>query len=69
MAQCEYIILYRFDFNFFFYTNFKIIISIRFVAGKTYYFGVGGGMRQFENLVLKDGCFDVKSVWRSHDGN
>ncbi|XP_024872743.1 histidine protein methyltransferase 1 homolog [Temnothorax curvispinosus] len=39
-----------------------------FVAGKTYYFGVGGGMRQFENLILKDGCFDVKSVWRSQDG-
>ncbi|XP_011872314.1 PREDICTED: histidine protein methyltransferase 1 homolog [Vollenhovia emeryi] len=39
-----------------------------FVAGKTYYFGVGGGMRQFENLILRDGCFDVKSVWRSQDG-
>ncbi|XP_012228662.1 histidine protein methyltransferase 1 homolog isoform X1 [Linepithema humile] len=44
------------------------INGIVFVAGKTYYFGVGGGMRQFENLILKDGCFDVKSVWRSHDG-
>jgi len=39
-----------------------------FVAGKTYYFGVGGGMRQFENLMLKDGYFDVKSAWRSQDG-
>ncbi|XP_011156662.1 histidine protein methyltransferase 1 homolog isoform X2 [Solenopsis invicta] len=39
-----------------------------FVAGKTYYFGVGGGMRQFENIVLKDGYFDVESVWRSQDG-
>lgn len=42
--------------------------GVVFVAGKTYYFGVGGGMRQFENLILKDGCFDVKSVWRSQDG-
>lgn len=43
--------------------------AARFIAGKIYYFGVGGGMRQFENLVLKDGCFDVKSVWRSQDGD
>ncbi|XP_050462863.1 histidine protein methyltransferase 1 homolog [Cataglyphis hispanica] len=42
--------------------------GLGFVAGKTYYFGVGGGMRQFENLILKDGYFDVKSVWRSQDG-
>ncbi|XP_011344983.1 histidine protein methyltransferase 1 homolog isoform X2 [Ooceraea biroi] len=42
--------------------------GVVFVAGKTYYFGVGGGMRQFESLVLRDGCFDVKSVWRSQDG-
>ncbi|XP_012528157.1 histidine protein methyltransferase 1 homolog isoform X2 [Monomorium pharaonis] len=39
-----------------------------FVAGKTYYFGVGGGMRQFENLILKDGFFNSELVWRSQDG-
>lgn len=44
------------------------INGVGFVAGKTYYFGVGGGMRQFEDLVSKDGCFDVKSVWISQDG-
>ncbi|XP_029669302.1 histidine protein methyltransferase 1 homolog [Formica exsecta] len=53
------------------YEIFKRRLKINgfgFIAGKTYYFGVGGGMRQFENLVSKDGCFDVKSVWRSQDG-
>ncbi|XP_012059702.1 PREDICTED: histidine protein methyltransferase 1 homolog [Atta cephalotes] len=42
--------------------------GVVFVAGKIYYFGVGGGMRQFENLILKDGCFDVESVWKSQHG-
>ncbi|XP_020294624.1 histidine protein methyltransferase 1 homolog isoform X2 [Pseudomyrmex gracilis] len=53
------------------YNVFKQRLKINgaiFVAGKTYYFGVGGGMRQFEDLVLKDGFFDVKSVWKSEDG-
>ncbi|XP_072767645.1 histidine protein methyltransferase 1 homolog isoform X2 [Anoplolepis gracilipes] len=44
------------------------INGLGFVAGKTYYFGVGGGMRQFENLILKDGYFDVKLMWRSQNG-
>lgn len=42
--------------------------GIVFVAGKAYYFGVGGGMKQFESLVLKDGYFDVNSVWKNQDG-
>lgn len=41
----------------------------RFIAGKTYYFGVGGGMRQFQNLVEEDGVFDVEIVWKSRGGN
>lgn len=45
------------------------MISVRFVAGKAYYFGVGGGMKQFESLVLKDGYFDVNSVWKNQDGD
>ncbi|XP_014482490.1 PREDICTED: histidine protein methyltransferase 1 homolog [Dinoponera quadriceps] len=44
------------------------IKGVVFVAGKTYYFGVGGGMRQFESFVLKEGYFDVKMVWRNQDG-
>lgn len=43
-------------------------MSNRYLAGKTYYFGVGGGMRQFENLVEKDSTFDIKNIWKSEDG-
>ncbi|XP_076180856.1 histidine protein methyltransferase 1 homolog isoform X2 [Ptiloglossa arizonensis] len=39
-----------------------------YIAGKSYYFGVGGGMRQFQNLIEEDGCFDVKIVWKSDKG-
>ncbi|XP_011497212.1 PREDICTED: histidine protein methyltransferase 1 homolog [Ceratosolen solmsi marchali] len=42
--------------------------GIGYVAGKTYYFGVGGGMRQFEKLVLRDNIFDVQVVWKSNEG-
>ncbi|XP_032666016.1 histidine protein methyltransferase 1 homolog isoform X2 [Odontomachus brunneus] len=44
------------------------IDGVVFVAGKTYYFGVGGGMRQFESFVLKEGYFDIETVWRNQDG-
>lgn len=53
------------------YNKYNIIKSyniLRFIAGKSYYFGVGGGMRQFENLIIKDGIFDVKIVWKSKEG-
>lgn len=33
--------------------------GLAYVAAKTYYFGVGGGTRSFEKLVLMDGVFDV----------
>lgn len=39
-----------------------------FVAAKTYYFGVGGGLRQFEDLIRKDGKFHFKSLWLSNEG-
>ncbi|XP_043269831.1 histidine protein methyltransferase 1 homolog [Venturia canescens] len=42
--------------------------GIGYVAGKTYYFGVGGGMRQFETLVKEDNFFDVEIVWKSTEG-
>ncbi|XP_011631531.1 histidine protein methyltransferase 1 homolog isoform X2 [Pogonomyrmex barbatus] len=51
----------------FFKTRLKADGAV-FVAGKAYYFGVGGGMRQFENLVLKDGNFDVTLVWKNRNG-
>lgn len=53
------------------YNKYNIIKShniLRFIAGKSYYFGVGGGMRQFENLIIEDGIFDVKIVWKSKEG-
>lgn len=46
----------------------KRSINFRYVAAKTYYFGVGGGMRQFETLVLEDKIFDVERVWKSDEG-
>ncbi|XP_015509326.2 histidine protein methyltransferase 1 homolog [Neodiprion pinetum] len=39
-----------------------------YVAGKVYYFGVGGGMRQFEDLVEKEKIFETKTVWNSDEG-
>ncbi|XP_075154008.1 histidine protein methyltransferase 1 homolog [Haematobia irritans] len=39
-----------------------------YVAAKTYYFGVGGGLRQFEHLIEKDQRLISKSVWLSTDG-
>ncbi|XP_061397621.1 histidine protein methyltransferase 1 homolog [Musca vetustissima] len=39
-----------------------------YVAAKTYYFGVGGGLRQFEQLIEKDKRFTFKSLWLSTEG-
>ncbi|XP_037824668.1 histidine protein methyltransferase 1 homolog isoform X2 [Lucilia sericata] len=38
------------------------------VAAKIYYFGVGGGLRQFEELIEKDKRFVSKTVWLSTEG-
>ncbi|XP_048510916.1 histidine protein methyltransferase 1 homolog isoform X3 [Athalia rosae] len=40
-----------------------------YVAGKVYYFGVGGGMRQFEELVSSEKKFFTETVWRSEEGS
>ncbi|KAK0175432.1 hypothetical protein PV327_009183 [Microctonus hyperodae] len=42
--------------------------GVGYVAGKTYYFGVGGGMRQFESLIKDDKTFNVENVWTSDQG-
>ncbi|XP_068633130.1 histidine protein methyltransferase 1 homolog isoform X2 [Battus philenor] len=39
-----------------------------YVAAKTCYFGVGGGMRQFESQIEKTGCLISESVWKSSSG-
>lgn len=41
---------------------------LRFIAGKSYYFGVGGGMRQFQDLIEEDAIFDVEIVWTNREG-
>lgn len=46
----------------------SLLLDCSFVAGKAYYFGVGGSMRQFEELAIKDGVFKVQVVWRSNEG-
>ncbi|XP_023245560.1 histidine protein methyltransferase 1 homolog isoform X2 [Copidosoma floridanum] len=43
--------------------------GIGYIAGKSLYFGVGGSMSQFVQLVLEDGIFDVSTVWKSEIGN
>lgn len=42
--------------------------GIGFVAAKTYYFGVGGGMRQFETIVKEDQMFNTEVVWKNSQG-
>ena len=39
-----------------------------YVAAKTYYFGVGGGIRQFEQNVQKHGKLTSKVCWKSTGG-
>lgn len=42
--------------------------GVALVAAKIYYFGVGGGLRQFEQLIEKDKRFKCKIVWLSNEG-
>ncbi|XP_047991249.1 histidine protein methyltransferase 1 homolog [Leguminivora glycinivorella] len=39
-----------------------------YIAAKTCYFGVGGGMRQFEATVEKNGLLESKVCWKSSGG-
>ncbi|KAF4518141.1 hypothetical protein B566_EDAN008843 [Ephemera danica] len=41
---------------------------IRYLAAKTYYFGVGGGLRQFEDTLQQDATFTSSIVWKCSDG-
>ncbi|XP_072949097.1 histidine protein methyltransferase 1 homolog [Epargyreus clarus] len=42
--------------------------GVAYVAAKTYYFGVGGGTRQFEADVNKTGVLKSEVVWKSAGG-
>ncbi|XP_067006440.2 histidine protein methyltransferase 1 homolog isoform X2 [Anabrus simplex] len=39
-----------------------------YLAAKTYYFGVGGGMRQFEQVLHSHGCFNTEVCWKCSQG-
>lgn len=41
--------------------------GIAYVAAKTYYFGVGGGMRQFESEVKNSGMLKCEVCWKSQN--
>lgn len=35
------------------------------LAAKTYYFGIGGSIKVFENFLVSDGTFKATKVWTS----
>lgn len=41
--------------------------GIVLVAAKSYYFGVGGGIKTFTKAVKQDGIFDVAPVYKTND--
>ena len=43
--------------------------SFRYLAAKTYYFGVGGGTREFESLLEEKGIFQREIVKEFTEGN
>lgn len=44
------------------------ILVFSILAGKSYYFGVGGGMKQFLDLVEKDRTLCYENLWESAEG-
>ncbi|XP_035908733.1 histidine protein methyltransferase 1 homolog isoform X2 [Anopheles stephensi] len=42
--------------------------GVVYLAAKTYYFGVGGGVRLFEQAIDTDGRFQHKVVWKCETG-
>ncbi|KAF5306993.1 hypothetical protein FQR65_LT07216 [Abscondita terminalis] len=42
--------------------------GVVYVAAKTHYFGVGGGIRQFEEYLKHEGLFNVLPCWKCKDG-
>lgn len=54
----------------FFAFNFDLvnIITFRYLAAKSHYFGVGGGTRQFEEFLKKEDVFKFSTCWSSSHG-
>lgn len=46
----------------------KSLTQSRYLAAKTYYFGVGGGIRQFEELIRKNQILTSCVCWKTSDG-
>ncbi|XP_046390248.1 histidine protein methyltransferase 1 homolog isoform X2 [Ischnura elegans] len=42
--------------------------GVAYIAAKTFYFGVGGGLRQFEKLLAEEGNMDMNVCWKCSDG-
>jgi len=42
--------------------------GIVYLAAKTHYFGVGGGIRQFEDFLKKENLFDFSVCWKCSEG-
>lgn len=49
-------------------SSLKSLIFIRLLAAKIHYFGVGGGIADFETLVNTDRTFEIVSVYRITEG-
>lgn len=46
----------------------SLIIFNRFLAAKSYYFGVGGGISLFENFLKSRNIFESQSCWKCCEG-
>ncbi|XP_069676102.1 histidine protein methyltransferase 1 homolog isoform X2 [Periplaneta americana] len=42
--------------------------GVIYLAAKTHYFGVGGGTRQFENMLAEDDIFHSQVCWKCSEG-
>nr|XP_022908561.1 histidine protein methyltransferase 1 homolog [Onthophagus taurus] len=42
--------------------------GVIYLAAKSYYFGVGGGLKQFEDVLINDGNWEIKTVFKLTEG-
>ncbi|KAF2892561.1 hypothetical protein ILUMI_13621 [Ignelater luminosus] len=42
--------------------------GVIYLAAKTYYFGVGGGLREFEDFMIQQNVFDFSTCWKCSEG-
>ena len=46
----------------------KFPSGVALIAAKTYYFGVGGSLDSFKDMIVRDGIFSVETVWQTQSG-